>query len=71
MAIVGFILSLIMFFASFLGVVGGVILYIAQIYLSIQGIKSDKKGLAIVSLILTGLSFLITIGLFILSILFA
>ncbi len=56
LVVVSFVLSLIMIITSFFGVVYGLPLIIFNIWVSIKGLNSQKKGLAIATLVLSGFS---------------
>ena len=61
MAIIGFVSPILTFFGSCFGVAAGLLFYAAEYYLATQGLKSDKKGLAIATYVLATLGILITI----------
>ena len=61
MAIIGFVLSILTLLGSCFGVAAGLLLYFAEYYLATQGLKSDKKGLAIATYVLATLGLIITI----------
>lgn len=60
-AILAFIISLVGFFLSLLGVTFGVIIIILEYYFAIQGLKTDKKGLSIAAIVLVSVSILINV----------
>lgn len=56
LTIIGFIISIVGIIISFLGLFYGLILYAFEFYCGIQGIKSNKKGLAITTIVIAGVS---------------
>jgi len=71
MVIVGFVMSILGLVFSCFGVTYGAILLVLEFYFAIQGLKTSKKGLAIATLVLAGLSILILIGYIVLIALFS
>lgn len=67
--IVGFVMSVIGVLLSCIGFTYGILLYIIEIYLAVQGIHTKKKGLAIATIVLAGVSILILLGVIVLTVL--
>jgi len=61
LTIVAFVISIVGFFISVFGMVYGLVIHFIVIYLAIMGLKTSKKGLAIATLVITGISILISI----------
>lgn len=61
LVIVGFVLSIIGVLISCFGLLYGAIIIAMELYFAIQGLKTSKKGLAIATLVLAGVSVLIFI----------
>ena len=59
---IGFCLSLIGLLLSIFGFMFGVLIYILEIYFACQGLKTRKRGKAIATFIIAGISILIIIG---------
>lgn len=62
LAIIGFVISIVGLVLSFVGYTYGVVLYILEFYFASCGIKTKKKGFAIATFVLAGLSILILVG---------
>ena len=62
MAVIGFVLSIVGLLLSFIGYTYGVLLYALEFYFASCGIKTKKKGFAIATFVLAGLSVLILVG---------
>lgn len=60
--IVGFVIALVGLVISCFGGTYGAILYAIEFYLALQGIHTKKKGLAIATLVLAGVSIAILLG---------
>ena len=61
MAIIGFVISIVGLLLSFVGYTFGVLLYILEFYFASCGIKTKKKGFAIATFVLAGLSIAILV----------
>lgn len=70
MVIVGFVMSLLGLVLACFGGAYGAILIALELYFAIQGLKTSKKGLAIATLVLAGVSVLILVGYIVLYVLF-
>lgn len=66
LAVIGFVISLAGLLLSFAGYTYGVVLYVLEFYFASRGIKSKKKGFAIATFVLAGLSILILVGMILL-----
>ena len=71
MAIAGFVISIIGLLLSCFGITFGLLIIFLEIYFAINGLKTKKKGLAIATLVLGGITFFILIAQIILTILLA
>lgn len=69
--IAGFVISIVGLFLSFFGIVYGVIIIVLEYYLGITGLKSNRKGLAVATIVLSSISLLITIFMFIINFIIA
>ena len=56
---IGFWMSIVGLLLSFVGIMYGVFIYILEIYLATRGLKTRKKGKAIATFIIAGISILI------------
>lgn len=61
LAIWGFVISIIGLLLSFVGYTYGVVLYMLEFYFAACGIKTRKKGLAIATFVLAGISIVILV----------
>lgn len=61
LAIFGFVLSIVGLLLSFVGYAFGLVLYILEFYFAACGMKTKKKGFAIATFILAGISILILV----------
>lgn len=59
LAIVGFVMSIVGLLLSLVGVTYGLLLYMLEFYFAACGIKTEKKGFAIATFVLAGLSIVI------------
>ena len=62
LAIAGFVISIVGLLLSFVGYTYGIVLYILEFYFASCGIRTKKKGFAIATFVLAGLSVLILLG---------
>ena len=62
LCVAGFVMAIIGLLLAFLGITYGIMLYILEVYFAIMGLKSSKKGLAIATFIIVGVSILIIIA---------
>lgn len=68
-AVIAFVLSIIGLILSFVGVTFGLIIIIIEYFFAVQGLKTKKKGLAIVAIILASLALIINTITFVTTIL--
>lgn len=62
LAVWGFVLSIIGFLLSFAGYAFGLVLYMLEFYFAACGMKTKKKGLAIATFVLAGISIVILLA---------
>lgn len=62
LAIIGFVISIVGLLLAIAGYSYGVLLYVLEFYFAACGIKTRKKGFAIATFVLAGLSILILVG---------
>ncbi len=62
LAIIGFVISIGGLLLSFVGYTYGVLLYVLEFYFASRGIRSKKRGFAIATYVLAGVSILILAG---------
>ena len=60
LTIVAFVISIVGFFISFFGLVYGLVIHFIVIYLAVMGLKTSMKGLAIATLVISGISIAIS-----------
>lgn len=71
LVIIGFVMSLVGLLLSCFGFTYGAILLVLEFYFAIQGLKTKKKGFAIATLAIAGVSILVFIGNIVLYVLLA
>ena len=62
LAIAGFVISIIGLLLSFVGYTYGVLLYVLEFYFASRGIRSKRRGFAIATYVVAGVSILILVG---------
>ena len=60
-AIIGFVMSIIGLLLSFAGLMFGILLYVLEFYFAACGIKTKKKGFAIATFVLAGISVVVLV----------